>query len=149
MGDKKTASLKSIAAELGISVSVVSRVLSGKARQYRISEKTEKRVQDEADRLGFSPNLIASSLRLKKTHTIGLIIPDISNNFFSSVARFVTIEARKRGYSIILCDSQGNDQTEIEAIRLLQSRSVDGLIITPVGQIGGLLKGLLLRKVDM
>jgi len=143
MGDKKTASLKSIAAELGISVSVVSRVLSGKARQYRISEKTEKRVQDEADRLGFSPNLIASSLRLKKTHTIGLIIPDISNNFFSSVARFVTIEARKRGYSIILCDSQGDDQTEIEAIRLLQSRSVDGLIITPVGQIGGLLKGLL------
>jgi LacI family transcriptional regulator len=142
MGDKKTASLKSIAADLGISVSVVSRVLSGKARQYRISEKTEKRVKDEADRLGFAPNQIASSLRTKKTHTIGLIIPDISNSFFSSVARFVAIEARKRGYSIILCDSQGDAQTEIEAIRLLQSRSVDGLIISPVGQIGDLLKGL-------
>ena len=57
MGDNKAASLKSIAAELGISVSVVSRVLSGKARQYRISEKTEKRVQDEAVRLGFAPML--------------------------------------------------------------------------------------------
>lgn len=121
MGDNKAASLKSIAAELGISVSVVSRVLSGKARQYRISEKTEKRVQDEAVRLGFAPNQIASSLRLKKTHTIGLIIPDVSNSFFSSVARFVTIEARKRGYSIILCDSQEDARTEIEAIRLFKT----------------------------
>lgn len=142
MSENGQASLKSIADKLGVSVSTVSRVLSGKVRQYRISEKTEKLVRAETDRLGFAPNQIASSLRLKKTNTIGLIIPDISNSFFASVARFVEIEARKRGYFIILCDSQENSQTEIESIRLLQSRNVDGLIISPVGQIGDMLKEL-------
>ena len=61
MSGNKQATLKSIAAETGVSVSVISRVLSGKARQYRISEKTEKRVKDEADRLGFSGHPLATS----------------------------------------------------------------------------------------
>lgn len=134
--------LKSIAEKFGISVSTISRILSGKARQYRISKKTEKLVKDEASRLGFAPNQIASSLRLKKTHTFGLIIPDISNSFFASVARYVENEARKRGYFIILCDSQEDSRNEIESIRLLQSRNVDGLIISPAGHIGDSLKEL-------
>ncbi len=135
MSHNEKASLKSIAEKFGISVSTVSRVLSGKARQYRISTKTEELVREEADRLGFSPNQIASSLRLKRTRTLGLLIPDISNSFFASVARSVEVEARKRGYSIILADSQENEKIEQETIRLLKSRNIDGLIVAPVGQI--------------
>ena len=66
MKNSSQTTLKSIADNLGISVSTVSRVLSGKAAQYRISEKTAARVQAEADKTGFAPNQIASALRLKK-----------------------------------------------------------------------------------
>lgn len=142
MSKENQASLKSIAAKFGVSVSTVSRVLSGKARQYRISVKTEEKIQAEADRLGFSPNPIASSLRTKKTHTFGLVIPDISNAFFATVARHVEEAARKQGYSIIFCDSQEDAGNEQESLRLLQSRNVDGLIISPVGLIGKQLKAI-------
>jgi LacI family transcriptional regulator len=142
MGDLEKTTLKSIAGKLGISVSTVSRVLSGKARQYRISQKTEELVQKKADQLGFAPDQIASSLRLKRTRTLGLLIPDISNSYFASVARAVENEARNRGYSIILTDSQENEKIEMESIRLLKSRNVDGLIIAPVGQIGDYLETL-------
>ena len=134
-GNNQT-TLKSIAAKFGVSVSTVSRILSGKARQYRISVKTEEKIQAEADRLGFSPNQIASSLRTKKTNTFGLVIPDISNPFFATVARYVEGEARKHGYSIIFCDSQEDAGNEQQSLQLLQSRNVDGLIISPVGRIG-------------
>ena len=140
MSVTEKATLKSIAKVLEVSVPTVSRILNGKAREYRISEKTEARVRAEADRQGFLPNQIASSLRLKKTNTIGLIIPDISNIFFSSIARYVEIEARKQNHFIILCDSREDSKIEIESIRLLQSRKVDGLIISPVGKIGTHLK---------
>lgn len=126
-----TATLKTIAAQLQISMSTVSRVLNGKGKQYRISEATIERIQKEADRVGFAPNQIASALRLKKTNTIALVLPDISNNYFSSIARSLTIEAGKLGYSILLCDSLGDVKIEKEEIRLLKSRSVDGMIISP------------------
>ena len=134
--------MKSIAEKLGVSVSTVSRVLSGKAERYRISKKTAARVRVEAEKTGFAPNQIASALRLKQTHTIGLIIPDISNPFFAAIARNVEMEAAKRGYFIILCDSRDSTETEVEYIRLLQARSVDGLIISPVGKIGAHLREL-------
>lgn len=142
MNESRQVTLGSIAGKFGISVSTVSRILSGKARQYRISENTERLVKAEADRLGFAPNQIASSLRLRKTNTVGLIIPDISNTFFAGVARSVEIEARRNGYFIILCDSRENPGNEMESIRLLKSRNVDGLIISPVGRIGDYLKQL-------
>lgn len=135
MNERRT-TLKSIGDKFGVSVSTVSRILSGKAEQFRISKKTTDAITAEADRLGFSPNQIASSLRTRKTLTFGLIIPDISNSFFAAIARHVEMEAKKRDYFIILCESQENTNIEIDSTRLLQGRSVDGLIISPVGQIG-------------
>ena len=82
MIQKQQITLKYIADKLNISASTVSRVLSGQAKQYRISKKTEEAVLSEAKRLDFSPNQLARGLRLKKTHTLGLVIPDISNPFF-------------------------------------------------------------------
>ena len=126
--------MKDLADRLGLSVSVVSRALNGKARENRISEETEKIIRDEAARLGFSANRLARSLRLKKTFTIGLIVADISNNFFSTVAQSVEDTARRRGYAVILCDTKENEEIERESLTLLSTRSVDGFLISPIGQ---------------
>lgn len=126
--------LKRIGDQLGVSATTVSRALNGQARRYRISRKTEEAVQTLAAELGFAPNRLARGLRLKKTATIGLVIPDVSNPFFASIARQVDCEARKHSYSVILCDSQDSVDLEIEALDVLCSRSVEGLVLCPVGQ---------------
>jgi LacI family transcriptional regulator len=125
--------LKTIAEQLGLTPTTVSRVLSGKGDQYRISQKTQRRVRELARNLNFSPNQVARGLRLSKTSTIGLIVPDISNPYFATIAHHVTAEARQREYSILLCDSQEDTRYEIEAIQLIRSRNVDGLVLCPVG----------------
>jgi LacI family transcriptional regulator len=126
--------LKSLAHRLGLSTTTVSRALNGKGRRYRISKKTEERIVEEAKKLNFYPNQLARGLRTNKTFTIGLIIPDISNPFFANIAHNIEVESRKLGYAVFLCDSQENTDIEIESLRLLESRNVDGLIISPVGQ---------------
>ena len=112
----------------------VSRVLTGKGKRYRISKTTIDLVNRIATELNYTPNYLASSLRLKRTFTLGLIIPDISNPFFSNLAISIEKAARCNGYSIILCDSEETTKIEIESFKLLESRNVDGLIVSPVGQ---------------
>ncbi|MFZ5833146.1 MAG: LacI family DNA-binding transcriptional regulator [Planctomycetota bacterium] len=130
---KSKITLKTIAEQLGLTPTTVSRVLSGKGDQYRISQKAQRRVRELARKLNFSPNQIARGLRLSKTSTIGLILPDISNPYFATIARHVTAEARRREYSVLLCDSNEDTKYEIEAIQLIRSRNVDGLVLCPVG----------------
>jgi len=136
MAQKPQTTLKCIADTLSISVSTVSRVLSGQAKRYRIGQKTQEAILSEAKRLEFSPNQLARSLRLQRTHTLGLVIPDISNPFFASLARSVEMDARKSGYAIFLCDSEERTDVEIESLNLMQGRKVDGIIISPVGLSG-------------
>lgn len=126
--------LKAIARELGVSVTTVSRSLNGKAQEYGISPKTEEAVRKAAQRLNFSPDPLARGLRLNRTLSIGLIIPDISNPYFAAIAKNVEMAARAAGYSVILCDSEENTDLEAESLTLLRGRKVDGLIIAPVGQ---------------
>ncbi|MGE5612212.1 MAG: LacI family DNA-binding transcriptional regulator, partial [Bacillota bacterium] len=134
--------LKQIARHLGVSATTVSRALNGQARRYRITPAMESRVRAAAQELGFTPNEVARGLRLNRTATIGLVIPDISNPFFAGIGHHVAIEARKRGYSLILCDSQDDAELEIAALNALRRRSVDGLLVCPVGQSMGHLKEL-------
>lgn len=125
--------LKAMAARLGVSASTVSRSLNGQGVRYRISERTQRAVQRLARRLDFSPNPLARGLRLKKTSTIGLVIPDVSNPFFARIAHCVTVAARDHRHSVLLADSQEQTPVEVEAIGLLLRRQVDGLIVCPVG----------------
>ncbi|WP_394746891.1 LacI family DNA-binding transcriptional regulator [Spongiimicrobium salis] len=126
--------LKELAQELQMSTTTVSRVLTGQEKKYRISEKTAKRVREVASKLDFSPNQIARNLRLQKTNTIGLIIPDISNPFFANLARTVELELRKRGKMVLLCDTKDETAIEEESLALLLGRKVDGILIAPVGR---------------
>ncbi len=126
--------LRDIARKARVSVSTVSRVVNRKSEGARISRKTEKLILKTAAELNYRPNQLARSLRVRKTHTIGLIVPDISNPFFSHVIRSIQTRAHKLGYSLVVCDTDENVALEIEHIHLLVSKGVDGLIILPVGQ---------------
>ncbi|MGQ8338080.1 LacI family DNA-binding transcriptional regulator [Sunxiuqinia sp. A32] len=126
--------LISISKKTGFSVSTVSRVLNGKAKKYRISKTTEQKILEEAKKSNYSPSLLARSLRTQKTFTIGLLIPSITNPFFANIASIVVKEAKLKGYTIILVDSEDDEQTEIDSAELLLARKIDGLIVIPCGQ---------------
>ncbi|MEM8928185.1 MAG: LacI family DNA-binding transcriptional regulator [Bacteroidota bacterium] len=126
--------IKELAQELEMSTTTVSRVLTGQEKKYRISEKTAQRVREVADELDFAPNQIARNLRLQKTNTIGLIIPDISNPFFANLARTVEEELRGKGKMVLLCDTKDETVLEKESLALLLGRKVDGLLVAPVGK---------------
>jgi LacI family transcriptional regulator len=123
-----------IAKRTGASITTVSRVLNSKAAKYRISEQTEKLILAAAKDLKYRPNQIARSLRLRKTQSIGLVIPDISNPFFASVTRSIQTVAHKLGYSLVVCDTDENFDLEVDHINLLVAKGIDGLIVLPVGQ---------------
>ena len=126
--------LKTISVLVGVSPTTVSRVLSGQASRYRISKETERRVSETAKEHNFTPNELARALALKRTNTIGLIVADITNSFFTELAKSVEVTARQSNFSIMLCDSEENTDLEIESLKLLLKRKVDGLIVTPVGK---------------
>lgn len=130
MNAKET--LFTISKKTGYSMSTISRVLSGQAKKYRISNKAITIIRKEAERSNFSPNLIARSLKLKKTCTIGLSIPAIDNPFFSNLAGRVIAHMKDYGYNILLADTMENERNERDALMSFMSRNVDGIIAVPV-----------------
>ncbi len=102
---------------------------------YRISKKTEKEVLRVAEEMGYRPNELARGLRLKKSHTLGLVVPDISNPFFAYITHMIQGFAYEAGYSLIVCNTNEDISLEIEQIELLRRKGVDGYIIMPVGTL--------------
>jgi len=126
--------LISIAERVGVSVSTVSRVLSGKADKYRISSRTVGIVKAEAEKCGYQPNYVAQSLRTHKTHSIGLVIPSIENPFFANIACNIVTNARKSGYNVVIADAMDDFREEKENVFALLARNVDGIILCPSGE---------------
>lgn len=124
--------LLTIAQRTGYSVSTVSRVLLGKGEQYRISKKAIDIITEEAEKCNYTPDLIAKSLRTKRTHTIGLTIPGIDNPFFALLSSILIREFRSSGYNVLLADIMESEEAETEAIKSFLSRRVDGIIAIPV-----------------
>ncbi len=125
--------LSSISKRLGVSTSTVSRILSGKAEQYRISEATVAKVRKEAERCSYTPSIVAQSLRTKKTKTIGVIIPSVSNPYFADIAGAVIAEANERGYAAMILDTMENERNQRSCLSTLVHRKVDGIIAAPCG----------------
>ncbi len=132
MKDTKV-TIQALAKDLGISTTTISRVLNGLGEQYRISKSTIELVTLKAEQLNYSPNNIAKGLRLKKSSTIGLILPDITNAWFAQLAWVIENEARKNHYNIFLCNSNDDLKVEKKTIQLLQNWMVDGIIMVPIG----------------
>jgi LacI family transcriptional regulator len=137
-----TVTLEHVAKAAGVSRSTASRALAGKARQYRISEKTEQAVLKAAKGLGFQASHVARSLRTQRTSLIGLLVPDASNPFFAAIARKATVFAERFGMSTLLADRHDSIEHEKDLLSNLQSRQVEGLIVCPIGDSSSHLKGL-------
>ena len=122
-------SQKDIAEKAGVSTALVSYVLSGKAKESRVGEEMAANIHSIAKELNYRPNHLAKSLRSGKTFTIGLVIADISNPFFSNIARVVEDEARRHGYTVIIgsCDERADKAWDL--LNVLINRQVDGFII--------------------
>ncbi len=127
----KKSSLEDVAKALGVSKTLVSMVLNGKATQYGISKKTEEKVWKMVDEMGFKPNATARKLRTGKSNVLGLIVADISNPFYAKIARSVEDAANKKGYHMLICSSDENSKREADLISILADQhQVDGLIIS-------------------
>ncbi len=127
----KRTSLNDIAKQLGVSKTLVSFVLNGKAKEYRISDEICRKVMDLAMELNYQPNRIAQGLRTGKTKTFGLVIADISNPFFGKLCREIEQETARNGYRLIVCSSDENPENSRQQIAMLQQSQVDGFIISP------------------
>ena len=127
----KTVSIKDIANQVGVSTTTVSFVLNGKAREKRISEDLKNEILRIAEKLNYRPNQVARGLRTGQTHTIGLIIEDISNPFFGNLAKVVEEEADKFGYSVMFCSTENKESRASGLLTILKHRQMDGFIITP------------------
>jgi LacI family transcriptional regulator len=144
------ATVSDVAGRAGVSVSTASRVLSG--RGYA-SADTRRVVLQAARELGFVPNQIARSLRTRRTRMIGLLIGDVENPFYSTLASNVESVTRGAGYHVVLCNSNDNPEIEKEYLNLLEGMRVDGLVVTPTprnrAKLADLLgKGVVIVQID-
>jgi LacI family transcriptional regulator len=115
-----------VAREAGVSLMTVSRVVNHKGA---VSPATRERVQAVIQNLNYRPSGIARSLATRRTRTLGLVVPDIANPFFATVARSVERQAYACGYSVLLCNSDEDSQRELAVLYSLEEKQVDGLIV--------------------
>ncbi len=127
--------IKDIAKTLGISTSTVSRALRD---SYEINEETKQKVLEYAKSVNYSPNPIALSLRENKSHSIGIIVPEIANNYFSEVINGIDSVAYQRGYHVVIFQSHESYEREVSNVHHLLSRKADGLIMSLSGNTNDL-----------
>lgn len=139
----KKISLKEIARIAGVVPSTVSLVLNGKAKEMRISDELAIKIKAIAENTGYLPNQVAVSLRTGYSKILGLIVEDISNIFFATLARIIEDEVQNFGYRVVYCSSENDKKKGNELINMLYQRQVDGYIITPAAGMEKSLKGLL------
>lgn len=127
----KKVSISDIARKAGVSVSTVSFVMNDKAVKMRISREVIEKVENVAREMGYRPNQLARGLRTGKTKTIGLIVENISNAFFATLAKSIEDEAKKCDYKVVYCSTDNDEEKARDLINMLSQRQVDGYIITP------------------
>jgi LacI family transcriptional regulator len=131
----KKVSISDIARKAGVSVSTVSFVMNDKAVKMRISREVIEKVENVAREMGYRPNQLARGLRTGKTRTIGLIVENISNAFFATLAKTIEDEAKKYDYKVVYCSTDNDEEKARELINMLSQRQVDGYIITPTPEL--------------
>jgi LacI family transcriptional regulator len=133
------AGVKDVARLAGVSVATVSRVLNDSAA---VTEETRARVLAAVAELGYRPNAVARSLRTDATRTIGLIIGDILNPFFTELARAVEDQARTLGYSVVIGNADERPDRQDHYVRTLLEQRVDGLLLCPTAEITPLVQDM-------
>jgi RNase P subunit RPR2 len=132
-------SIKAVAAHAGVSVGTVSKVLNN---PETVRERTRDRVNAAIKELGYVRNESARQLRAGRSRTIGLVVLDVANPFFTDLARGVENEASRAGLAVILCNSDDKEHKERRYLDSLEEHRVSGVLITPVGEVEALLTRL-------
>jgi LacI family transcriptional regulator len=125
--------MKRIAGELGVSITTVSKVLNNRED---IGHATRARVLAKVAELGYQPNAVARSLTLRRTRTLGIVIPDLMHSFFVEIVAGLETIARTRGYGLLLCSSNEDPAKERDEIEMLRQRQVDGILLASVNAAG-------------
>lgn len=123
--DKQNVTIYDVAREAGVSMATVSRVLNGNSN---VRQTTKEKVLQVIDNLDYRPNAVARGLASKKTTTVGVIIPDVTDGYFSSLARGIDDIATMYNYNIILANSDDNPGKEASVLNTLLGKQVDGII---------------------
>lgn len=126
----KKVSIADIAKILGVSKTLVSLVINDKGDEYGINKDTQEKVRNKVKEMNYQPNVLARGFRTGKTHTIGLIVSDISNRFFARIARNIEDSAWSKGYSVVICSTDEIIEKELQQINILRERRIEGLIIS-------------------
>jgi len=124
-----TTTMKRIAGELGVSITTVSKVLNNRED---IGHATRARVLAKVAELGYQPNAVARSLTLRRTHTLGIVIPDLMHSFFVEIVAGIEAAASARGYGLLLCSSNEDSGKERQELDMLRQRQVDGVVLASV-----------------
>ena len=136
--------ISDVAKRAGVSPATVSRVMQG---AKNVSPATRERVEEAIEELGYVPSAVAQSLRSKRTRSLALVVSDITNTFWTTVARGVEDTAQARGYSLLLCNSDENPAKQQQYLDFLISQQVDGIIIAPYSFDAGHLDKLRARNI--
>ena len=128
-----TTTMKRIAGELGVSITTVSKVLNNRDD---IGHATRARVLAKVAELGYQPNAVARSLTLRRTHTLGVVIPDLMHSFFVEIVAGLEAVASARGYGLLLCSSNEDPGKERQELEMLRQRQVDGIVLGSANAAG-------------
>jgi len=140
--------LKDIARICNVHPSTVSRVLRER-EPLKISKNTRDKILETAKQLNYQPDQTARALRTRKSYTVGLIIPNISSPYFSGIAKVIDERCGETGYTLIISDSNENQDKEIRIVNDLVSRGVDGIIIAPVQESDKHIRELVEKKYPL
>src|SRR5580698_5224501 len=125
---RKKATMKDVAAEAGVSLGTVSKVLRGDAT---VAKELRERVLAACARLNYQRNRIAASLRSRQSHTVGIIVPDILNTFYATLVEKLKNLASAGGYTVMIVTTGEDPQRARERIDVIKERQVDGMIVIP------------------
>ena len=144
LGEEYLATITDVAKLAGVSPVTVSRVINDAPL---VNLKTRARVEQAIRELGYVPNVAAASLRSKRTRSLALILPDVTNTFWTTVARGVEDTAQSRGYSVFLCNTDEDLAKQARYLEFVASQRVDGVVIAPCGRDAGNLARLRDRDI--
>ena len=138
--------IREVAESAGVSYATVSHVINN---TRLVSPETRERVLEAMVKLNYRPNALARSLRQGKTNTIGLVLPDSANPFFAEISRSIEDEAFKKGYSVVLCNTESDTTRELFYVDLLSKKQVDGIVFVAAGDQADSLDFLLGRNLPV
>lgn len=145
----KRVSIKDIAKEAGVSPALVSFVLNGKQKKYRVSDEMAEKIREVVKRLDYKPNGFAKGLREGTSHTIGVIVSDISNPFFANMVKSIETEAEELGYMALFASSDENSEKLSNLLERMLSKEVAGIIIVPCEGSEGTINTLVEKKIPL